>query len=81
MHSMASENNTKNGSLYAYSYFLGGDDFFQTFESEFHQFLLEPELKKRIICGQLTLSEVMTIVISFHSFGYCCFKHFYLQSI
>lgn len=61
--------------------FCDADDFCQTFEPEFHRFLLETECKKRIVPCQLSLSEVMTIVTSFHHSGYRCFKHFYIQSI
>jgi hypothetical protein len=40
-----------------------------------------PSSKQRNRAGQMSISEMVTIVIYFHLSGYKCFKHFYLQRI
>lgn len=54
------------------------DDFCQDFESGWHQQLLDDGVKKRMKQGQMSLSEMLTIVVYFHQMAYRNFKSFYL---
>lgn len=54
------------------------DDFCQEFESYQHQQRLTNGVKKRNRLGQMSLSEMMTIMVYFHQMGYRNFKTFYL---
>jgi hypothetical protein len=40
-----------------------------------------PSHKKRNRSGQMSVSEMLTIMIYFHLSGYKCFKNFYLERI
>lgn len=57
------------------------DDFCKQFEPEWKQHLLESSEIKRDRKTMLCLSEVMTIIIAFHSSGYRTFKHYYTQYV
>lgn len=59
--------------------FCNVDDFCQTFEPQLQQARLKNREIRRLRTGSLTLSEVMTIVILFHSSRFRDFKHFYLN--
>jgi hypothetical protein len=59
--------------------FCSVDDFCQTFEPQLQQVRLENGEIRRLRTGSLTLSEIMTIVILFHSSRFRDFKHFYLN--
>ena len=61
--------------------FCDVDDFCQEFEPKWKQELLNDGKRKRIKKPQLSLSEVMTIVILFHSSGYRTFKYYYISHI
>lgn len=57
------------------------DDFWKTFVPAWHQTLLQTGKIKRCRAGQLTASEIMTILISFHQSHYRDFKAFYTQQV
>ncbi|NEO03914.1 MAG: IS982 family transposase [Moorea sp. SIO3I7] len=57
------------------------DDFCQVFEPKWHQQLLTSGLKSRKRKRGLCLSEIMTILVSFHQNHYRNFKHYYLQQV
>ena len=56
------------------------DDFCKLFEEEQKNFSLPSKRKRNRAC-QMTLSEVMTILILFHRSDYRTFKHFYLECV
>ena len=53
------------------------DDFCKTFISDWESKLIEGGEKKRRRQRQLSISEIMTILVAFHSSGFRTFKHFY----
>lgn len=53
------------------------DDFSQLFYPQWEKQLLDAGLKKRRRNGQLSASEIITIVIHFHQSHYRTFKHYY----
>lgn len=55
------------------------DDFVKVFMPEFREHLLTNQMKKRNRSSQLTVSEIMTILIYFHYSHYRDFKAYYLQ--
>lgn len=57
------------------------DDFCQQFEPIFKQKLLAEKPKQRHRKGRLSWSEVMTIVVYFHTSGYRNFKQYYLEYV
>ena len=57
--------------------FCSVDDFCQLFEPHWEQMLLKSGLCQRRRKSQLSLSEVMTIIIHFHQSGYRTFKNYY----
>lgn len=57
------------------------DDFCQTFEPKFSQQLLADGKKKRNKPSQMTMSEVMTILVLFHQSGFRNLKTFYQELI
>ena len=57
--------------------FCASDEFCKEFEPRWEQHLLESALKWRRRQGSLCLSEVMTIMVGLHLFGYRTFKHYY----
>jgi hypothetical protein len=57
------------------------DDFCQFFEPCWKQQLLAAKERQRIRPATLCLSEVMTIIVLFHSSGYRNFKTFYTQHV
>ena len=59
--------------------FCNVDDFCQIFEPQLQKARLENGEIRRLRTGSLTLSEIMTIVILFHSSRFRDFKHFYLN--
>ena len=56
------------------------DEFCKLYEMQQTRHLL-PSSKQRNRAGQMSMSEMVTIMIYFHLSGYKCFKHFYLQRI
>ena len=54
------------------------DDFCKGFEEGWHQHLLKDGVKKRNRKGNMSLSEMLTIVVHFHQIGFRNFKAFYL---
>jgi hypothetical protein len=56
------------------------DEFCKGFEKQFTQRLLSDGKNKRLRAMNLSLSEVMTIAIFYHSSGYKTFKDFYIKS-
>ena len=59
--------------------FVFVDDFSQGFEPWYQQQLLSNGRRKRKRCGQMSLSEVLTILIAYHQSGRTCLKYFYLD--
>ena len=59
--------------------FCAVDDFCQMFEPEWRQRQLESGERRRRRERELACSEIMTIVIVFHSSNYRDFKHFYMM--
>jgi hypothetical protein len=57
------------------------DDFCQFFEPAWKQRLLPAQQRRRNRHASLCLSEVMTIIVLFHSSGYRNFKTFYTQHV
>jgi len=57
------------------------DDFCLVFEPRWHQQLLTVGERQRRRSTTLSLSEVMTIMVVFHSSGYRDFKTFYAQHV
>lgn len=55
------------------------DDFCQHFEPVWQSRQLETRERKRLRFGRLCTSEIMTVVIAFHSSNYRNFKAFYLM--
>lgn len=58
--------------------FCSIDDFWQTFKRQWEQHLLSSGKKKRGPEPELSISEMMTILVRFHQSGYRTFKSFYL---
>jgi len=61
--------------------FCDVDDFCKEFEPRWKQRLLNDGKRKRIKKSKLSLSEVMTIAILFHSSQYRTFKHYYISHV
>jgi hypothetical protein len=61
--------------------FVDVDDFCQIFLPTWQKRLLGDGSKKRLRDGQLSLSEVMTIIIYFHQSHYRNFKRYYLEHV
>ena len=57
------------------------DDFCALFEPIWKRYLIQRGSSRRLRSRQLSLSEIMTILISFHSSGYRNFKAFYLDTV
>jgi hypothetical protein len=57
--------------------FIDVDDFCQVFEPRWKQYQLTNGLRQRNRKTQLSLSEIMTIIIHFHQSGYRYFKAYY----
>lgn len=57
------------------------DDFCQQFDAHWQQHLLTTGSRRRQRRGQLSTSEIMTIVIHFHQAHYRDFKAYYLQYV
>jgi hypothetical protein len=53
------------------------DDFWKVFKQKWNNHLIDSGKPKRGPDSELTISEMMTIVILFHQSGYRTFKHFY----
>lgn len=53
------------------------DDFWKSFKQEWEKHLIESKKSKRGPESELSIQEMMTIVILFHQSGYRTFKHFY----
>jgi Transposase DDE domain len=61
--------------------FCSVDDFCQKQEGNYHQLLLGSGVRHRRRAKQLCLSEIMTIIISFHQSHYRNFKAYYQQYV
>jgi transposase len=57
------------------------DDFCQQFEPAYRQKLIDDKVKKRNRAMKLQLSEILTIIVYFHSSGYRTFKTYYLERV
>jgi len=57
------------------------DDFCQTFQPAFESGLIASGTKHRTRERGLCMSEIMTILIAFHSSGYRTFKAFYIDHV
>lgn len=61
--------------------FCSVDDFCQRFEGDYYQKLCGSGVRQRNRAKQLCISEIMTIVISFHQSHYRNFKAYYLKHV
>lgn len=61
--------------------FCDVDEFCLHFEPAFQQHLLASKARQRVRPGRMCLSEILTILILFHSSNYRNFKHFYLTQV
>lgn len=61
--------------------FISVDDFCQVFLPFWERKLLEDGRKKRRRAGQLSVSEIMTIIIHFHQSHYRDFKSYYMDHV
>ena len=61
--------------------FCDVDDFCKVFIPQWRKQLLEDGTRKRQREGQITTSEIMTIVVSFHMSHYRDFKNYYLRYV
>ena len=57
------------------------DDFMQEFEEEYKKRLLTNKKERVKYNSRLTLSEVMSILVYYHSYGNRTFKDFYLKTV
>lgn len=58
--------------------FVDVDDFWLNFQKSYHQHLVSGGKRHRNRTGQLSVSEMITILIAFQTSNYRTFKHFYL---
>lgn len=58
--------------------FVDGDDFWLNFQITYHQHLIAEGKRHRKRSAQLSVSEMITILIAFQTRNYRTFKHFYL---
>jgi hypothetical protein len=63
------------------SMFCEIDDFCKWFEPLYQQRLLQDGQRQRVRQGQLSLSEIMTIIVYFHASHYRDFKHYYTEYV
>lgn len=61
--------------------FCAVDDFCQAFEPQWRQRLLKAGLHMRECARQLSLSEIMTVMIAFHQQRYRTFKDYYTKYV
>lgn len=61
--------------------FCDVDDFCQSFEPEWQRHLLQSQSIKRVRVAQLSISEIMTIMIHFHQSHYRDFKTYYTDYV
>lgn len=61
--------------------FCNIDDFMKEFEGEYKKRLLEDKETHTKINSQLSMSEVMTIVVFYHGYGNRTFKDFYIKTV
>lgn len=61
--------------------FCDVDDFCQNFEPRWKRFQLQSGMCQRNRKGNLSLSEIMTIMIHFHQSGYRTFKDYYVKYV
>ncbi len=59
--------------------FVDVDDFWLNFQNTYHQHLLTDGKRHRHRAAQLSVSEMITILIAFQTSNYRTFKHFYLH--
>lgn len=61
--------------------FCDVDDFCQVYLPQWHQQLLSGGQRQRLRTGQMSVSEIMTVVIHFHQSHYRNFKAYYLRYV
>ncbi|PCS21431.1 Mobile element protein [Candidatus Enterovibrio escicola] len=61
--------------------FVDVDDFCQTFLPAWEKHLISSDIKQRNKPSRLFVSEMMTIVITFHQSGYRDFKTYYIHFV
>ena len=61
--------------------FCMADDFCKFFDATTEKYVLNPTGKKYHRDSTMSKAEVMLIMILFHTSGYRCFKHFYLEKV
>ncbi|MBD3808370.1 MAG: hypothetical protein IE880_06605 [Epsilonproteobacteria bacterium] len=53
----------------------------QDFEKEYRSRLIENGIKTKSINSRLSMSEIMTIVVTYHRYGFRTFKDFYIKHV
>jgi len=61
--------------------FCSIDDFCLVFEPAFHKKLISSGKKRRNRKSSMSMSEILTITILFHTSGIRCFKHYYISYV
>src|SRR5512140_62802 len=61
--------------------FVSVDDFCQLFLPFWERKLVQDGSKKRCRSGELSISEIMTIIIHFHQSHYRAFKTYYMEHV
>ena len=62
--------------------FCMADDFCKFFDAMTAKYTLKPTGKRKYHrSSMMSKAEVMMIIILFHTSGYRCFKHFYLEKV
>ena len=62
--------------------FCMADDFYKFFDAMIAKYTLKPTGKRKYHrSSTMSKAEVMLIMILFHTSGYRCFKHFYIEKV
>ena len=62
--------------------FCIADDFFKVFDTQMAKYTFKAERKRKYHReSRMSKAEIMVIMILFHSSGYRCLKHFYLEKV
>ena len=58
------------------------DDFYKFFDAQMAKYSFKAERKRKYHReSRMSKAEIMVIMILFHSSGYSCLKHFYLEKV
>ena len=63
-------------------FFCIADDFCKVFDAQMAKYTFKAERKRKYHrVSRMSKAEIMVIMILFHSSGYRCLKHFYLEKV